>query len=36
MDKDLQPEPIYYLPDKILLKANFELNDINITIPGEK
>jgi hypothetical protein len=36
MDKDLQPEPIYYLPDKILLKANFELNDINISIPGEK
>ncbi|WP_342089338.1 Ig-like domain-containing domain [Dyadobacter sp. OTU695] len=36
MDKGLQPEPIYYLPDKILLKANFELNDINITIPGEK
>lgn len=36
MDKDLQPEAVYYLPDKILLKANFELNDINIAIPGEK
>ncbi|ACT95008.1 Ig-like domain-containing domain [Dyadobacter fermentans] len=36
IDKDLQPEPVYYLPDKILLKANFELNDINITIPEEK
>jgi hypothetical protein len=24
------------MPDKILLKANFELNDINITIPEEK
>ncbi len=36
MDKNLQPEPIYYNPDKILLKANFELNDINITIPEEK
>ncbi|TLU97234.1 Ig-like domain-containing domain [Dyadobacter luticola] len=33
MDKDLQPEPIFYMPDKILLKANFELNDINITLP---
>jgi hypothetical protein len=33
MDKNLQPEPIYYLPDKILLKANFELSDINLTIP---
>jgi hypothetical protein len=33
MEKNLQPEPIYYLPDKILLKANFELNDVNITVP---
>jgi hypothetical protein len=33
MSKDRQPEPIYYLQDKILLKANFELNDINVTIP---
>ncbi|MCE6993097.1 Ig-like domain-containing domain [Dyadobacter sp. CY323] len=33
IDKNLQPEAIYYLPEKILLKANFELNDINITIP---
>lgn len=36
IDKNLQPEPIFYMPDKILLKANFELNDINITIPEEK
>jgi hypothetical protein len=36
IDKNLQPEPIHYAPDKILLKANFELNDINITIPEEK
>jgi hypothetical protein len=36
MDEDLQPEPVFYMPDKILLKANFELNDINITIPEEK
>jgi hypothetical protein len=33
LDKDLQPEPIYYMNDKILLKANFELNDVNITVP---
>jgi hypothetical protein len=33
LDKDKQPEAIYYLPDKILLKANFELNDINVTLP---
>ncbi|MCE7073618.1 Ig-like domain-containing protein [Dyadobacter sp. CY327] len=33
LDKDKQPETIYYLPDKILLKANFELNDINATLP---
>lgn len=36
MDKGLQPEPIYYTPDKTFLKANFELNNINITIPEEK
>lgn len=36
MDEGIQPEPVYYMPDKILLKANFELNDINITIPEEK
>jgi len=28
-----QPEPIYYLPDKILVKSNFELNDVNISVP---
>ncbi|TLU97417.1 Ig-like domain-containing domain [Dyadobacter sediminis] len=33
LDKNRQPEAIYYLADKILLKSNFELNDINITIP---
>lgn len=33
LDKDKQPEAIYYLNDKILLKANFELNDINVTLP---
>ncbi|MCE7063620.1 Ig-like domain-containing domain [Dyadobacter sp. CY343] len=32
MSKNRQPEPILYLKDKIILKANFELNDINITI----
>ncbi|QRR02841.1 Ig-like domain-containing domain [Dyadobacter sandarakinus] len=29
----LQPEPIFFMPDKFLLKANFELNDINIILP---
>ena len=33
LDKDKQPEAIYYLPDKIILKANFELNDVNVTLP---
>jgi len=33
LDKGKQPEAIYYIPDKILLKSNFELNDVNITIP---
>ncbi|NIJ56166.1 Ig-like domain-containing domain [Dyadobacter arcticus] len=33
IDKDRQPEAIYYMPEKILLKSNFELNDVNITIP---
>lgn len=27
-----QPEPIYYLPEKILVKSNFELNDVNISV----
>jgi hypothetical protein len=30
-----QPEPVIYLPEKMLIKSNFELNDINITIPKE-
>ena len=29
-----QPEPIIYLPEKILIKSNFELNDVNITKPN--
>jgi hypothetical protein len=33
LDKNKQPEAIYFLNDKILLKANFELNDINVTLP---
>ena len=33
IDENLQPEPIIYLPNKMLIKSNFELNDVNITIP---
>ena len=32
-DEKKQPEPIIYRPEKILIKSNFELNDVNITIP---
>jgi len=28
-----QPEMIIYMPEKMLIKSNFELNDVNITIP---
>lgn len=30
-----QPEQIIYLPEKMLIKSNFELNDINIAIPKD-
>jgi hypothetical protein len=30
-----QPEPVIYLPEKMLIKSNFELNDINISLPKE-
>ena len=33
VDANRQPEPIYFLNNKTLIKANFELNDINVTIP---
>lgn len=33
IEKGQQPETIVYLPEKILVKSNFELNDINIAIP---
>ncbi|TDE08862.1 Ig-like domain-containing domain [Dyadobacter psychrotolerans] len=33
VNKGIQPEPIIYLPEKTLIKSNFELNDINITLP---
>ncbi|KAA0990631.1 Ig-like domain-containing domain [Dyadobacter aurulentus] len=32
MSKGLQPEKIIYLKERIILKANFELNDINIAV----
>ncbi|CAG5010443.1 hypothetical protein DYBT9275_04717 [Dyadobacter sp. CECT 9275] len=32
-DEGKQPETILYLPDKMLIKSNFELNDINISVP---
>ena len=32
-EKSLQPETIIYLPEKLHIKSNFELNDINIIIP---
>jgi hypothetical protein len=32
----IQPEPIIYLPEKILIKSNFELNDVNISVPKEQ
>lgn len=28
-----QPEPIYFLPEKLIVKSNFEYDNINITIP---
>jgi hypothetical protein len=31
-----QPERIIYLPEKMLIKSNFELNDINIAVPKDK
>lgn len=33
LDSLKQPEPIIFLPEKLLIKSNFELNDINITLP---
>jgi hypothetical protein len=30
-----QPEQVIYLPEKMLIKSNFELNDINISLPKE-
>jgi len=30
----LQPEPIIYLPEKMTIKSNFEMNDINISLPS--
>ncbi len=30
--KGIQPESIIYLPNKFLIKSNFELSDINITV----
>jgi hypothetical protein len=32
IEKLQQPEGIIYLPEKLLIKSNFELNDINITV----
>ena len=36
IEKALQPEAIVYLPEKMLIKSNFELNDINISFPQLK
>jgi hypothetical protein len=33
VEKGRQPEKIIYLPEKMFIKSNFELNDINFTIP---
>ncbi len=33
LDSLKQPEPIIFLPEKLLIKSNFELNDIHITLP---
>ncbi len=35
INKSRQPEQIIYRPEKMLIKSNFELNDINITIPKQ-
>lgn len=34
IEKSQQPEAIIYLPEKLLIKSNFELNDINLTAPN--
>lgn len=31
-----QPEPIIYMKDKLLIKANFEVNDVDILIPKQE
>ena len=36
IDIGLQPEPIIYLPGKMLIKSNFELNDVNLSVPKSK
>ena len=36
IDEKKQPEPIIYLPAKMLIKSNFELNDVNINVPESK
>jgi len=33
IDENRQPEAIIYMPEKMLIKSNFELNDVNITVP---
>ncbi len=33
-EEELQPESIIYLPEKLLIKSNFEINDINILLPN--
>jgi hypothetical protein len=33
IEKSIQPEGIFYLPEKLLIKSNFELNDINLNLP---
>jgi hypothetical protein len=32
IEKGIQPEQIFYLPEKLLIKSNFELNDINLVL----
>ncbi len=34
-NKGQQPEPIYYFPDPIQVKSNFEFDDNNFTIPSK-
>ncbi len=34
-NKEQQPEPIYYFPDPIQVKSNFEFDDNNFTIPSK-